>query len=112
MNFDWQKVFTGAITVCDENYIITYMNDSSKETFKEDGGESLIGKNLLDCHGEDSRKKLIEISKGKNPNVYTIEKAGIKKLIYQCPVYDGEKFRGLVELSLQIPFNPEHFKRD
>jgi hypothetical protein len=112
MNFDWLKVFPCATTVCNENFIITYVNDSSKESFKEDGWENLIGRNLLNCHNENSRKKLIEISKDKKPNIYTIEKAGIKKLIYQSPVYDGENFKGLVELSLQLPFEIEHFIRD
>jgi len=112
MNFDWQKDFPGAITVCDENLVITYMNDASIKTFEEDGGKNLIGRNLLDCHGEASKEKILEISKGKTPNIYTIEKKGMKKLIYQAPVFEGDSFRGLVELSLEIPFEMEHFKRD
>ncbi|MCK7539496.1 MAG: hypothetical protein MZV63_55615 [Marinilabiliales bacterium] len=46
-------------------------------------------------------------------NVYAIEreKEGKKKLIFQTPwISDGE-FKGLVELSLEIPFDMRHFIR-
>ena len=112
MKFDWIENFQGAVTVCDENFVITYMNSESKEVFKDDGGEQLIGKNLMNCHSEESKRKLKEISEKKIPNVYTIEKAGIKKLIYQAPVLENDIFKGMVELSLKIPFETEHFKRD
>ena len=112
MNSDWLENFPGAVTVCDANFVINYMNKVSKETFKDDGGENLIGKNLLDCHNDNSKNKLKEITQGKTPNIYTIEKAGIKKLIYQAPIYDNNEYKGMVELSLQIPFQMEHFNRD
>jgi hypothetical protein len=44
-------------------------------------------------------------------NCYTIEKEGIKKLIYQAPWYDNGKLSGLVELSMVIPFIMDHFVR-
>jgi hypothetical protein len=45
-------------------------------------------------------------------NVYTIEKNGKKKIIYQTPWMDGDVCKGIVELSLEIPFEMPHFKRD
>ncbi len=45
-------------------------------------------------------------------NVYTIEKKGKKKLIYQAPWFLDGAFGGLVELSLEIPFEMPHFIRD
>ena len=45
------------------------------------------------------------------PNAYTIEKSGVKKLIYQAPWFKGGEFQGLVELSLPIPFDMPHFVR-
>jgi hypothetical protein len=45
-------------------------------------------------------------------NVYTIEKKGKKKLIYQAPWFHNGAFGGLVELSLEIPFETPHFIRD
>ena len=45
-------------------------------------------------------------------NVYTIEKKGVKKLIYQTPWYHDGAFAGLVELGLEIPAEMPHFVRD
>ena len=45
-------------------------------------------------------------------NVYTIEKKGIKKIIYQSPWFHNGEFGGLVELSLEIPFEMPHFIRE
>ncbi len=40
-----------------------------------------------------------------------IGKNGVKKLIYQTPWIENGEFRGLVELSLEIPFEMPHFVR-
>jgi hypothetical protein len=45
------------------------------------------------------------------PNCYTIEKEGIKKLIYQAPWYESGNLAGVVELSMEIPFVMDHFIR-
>ncbi len=45
-------------------------------------------------------------------NVYTIEKHGKKKLIYQTPWYRDGKYAGFIELSLVIPEEMPHFIRD
>ena len=47
----------------------------------------------------------------RQPNIYTIEKKGIKKLIYQAPWFQDGQLAGLVELSLEIPFDMPHFLR-
>ena len=44
-------------------------------------------------------------------NVYTIEKAGVKKLIHQSPWYKDGKIAGLVELSLELPAEMPHYVR-
>ncbi len=107
----WLKEFPGAITFCDKEGLILEMNDKAAKTFTEDGGYNLIGKNLLDCHPEPARKKLKQLLDNQQTNVYTIEKNGIKKLIYQAPWYKDGEYRGLVELSLEIPFETPHFIR-
>jgi len=48
----------------------------------------------------------------KKPNVYTIEKLGQKKLIYQTVWTKKGEVAGLLELSLPIPFELPHFVRD
>lgn len=108
----WILEFPAAITVCDATGVILSMNERSIATFAEDGGADLIGKNLLDCHQEPARSKVAALLDSKKPNVYTIEKAGIKKLIYQSPWYEQGKFSGFVEISLPIPANLPHFVRD
>jgi len=111
MNHAWIKSFPAAITVCDINGIILEMNDKAIDSFKEDGGEKLIGTNLLNCHPEPARSQLEEMLKTQRQNSYTIEKRGVKKLIYQTPWYDNERYSGFVELSLPIPFTMPHFIR-
>jgi transcriptional regulator with PAS, ATPase and Fis domain len=109
---DWLSEFPGAITLCDATGIILYMNERSQEVFKQEGGIGLLGSNLLDCHPEPSKTHLKNIMETGIKNVYTIEKNGKKKLIYQSPWYKKGQFSGLVELALDIPDNLPHFKRD
>lgn len=111
MDHAWIKSFPAAITVCDSHGKILEMNDTAIEVFRDDGGEKLIGSNLLDCHPEPARTQLAEMLKEKKHNYYTIEKAGIKKLIYQVPWYENGMYAGFVELSLPIPFEMPHFIR-
>jgi hypothetical protein len=108
----WVSEFPAAITVCDESGIILEMNERSRSTFADEGGAALIGKSLLDCHPGASREKVAELLKTKTLNCYTIEKKGVKKLIYQSPWYEGGKYRGFIEISLPIPEQIPHFLRD
>ncbi len=107
----WVAEFPGAVTVCDADGIIIEMNDQAARTFASDGGRALIGKNLLDCHPEPARTKTKRLLETKQKNVYTIEKNGVKKLIYQSPWYRDGKFAGLVEIALEIPNEMPHFIR-
>lgn len=108
----WVKEFPAAITVCDESGVILEMNQRSRATFAEDGGAALIGKNLLDCHTGTARDKAASLLETKSLNCYTIEKKGVKKLIYQSPWYEDGVYRGIVEISLPIPQRIPHFLRD
>ena len=107
----WVQGFPGAITVCDRDGIVLEMNDKSAKVFEEDGGRQLIGTNLLDCHPEPARLKLEKLMETQQVNVYTIEKNGVKKLIYQAPWYQDGKYSGFIELALEIPFQMPHFVR-
>ncbi len=108
----WVKEFPVAITVCDESGVILEMNDRSCSEFAKDGGAGLIGKNLLDCHPGLSREKVAGLLKAGSQNIYTIEKGGIRKLIFQSPWYQGGEFRGIVEISIPIPEQMPHHIRD
>lgn len=108
---DWIREFPAAVTVCDREGIILAMNERASVTFAADGGAALIGTNVLACHPEPSRTKLAGMLAAGQANVYTIEKAGQRKLIYQSPWYERGEYRGFVELSLPIPAVMPHFKR-
>ncbi len=111
MNSKWVKEFPAAVTVCDTEGVITDMNEKAGETFKDGGGFSLIGKNLFGCHSDASNEKIKQIMNEQKPNVYTIEKHGKKKLIYQSPWFENGEMKGLVELSIEIPFEMPNFIR-
>jgi transcriptional regulator with PAS, ATPase and Fis domain len=108
---EWVKGFPGAITVCDQEGTILELNDRAIQSFAREGGECLIGQNVLDCHPEPARSKLRQMMADRKANVYTIEKQGVKKLIYQTPWYAGGEYAGFVEISLEIPFEMPHFIR-
>jgi PAS domain-containing protein len=107
----WIKSFPGAITVCDAEGIILELNQAACEVFRQDGGEKLIGTNLFACHPEPARLKLQALMAQRQTSVYTIEKGGKKKLIYQTPWYQDGQYAGFVELSLVIPEQMPHFIR-
>ncbi len=107
----WIKEFPAAITVCDPEGIILEMNDKAAKTFEKDGGLKLIGSNMFDCHPDRARSKVEQLLAARQKNVYTIEKNGVKKVIYQSPWYQDGQYAGFVELSLEIPFEMPHFVR-
>ena len=108
---DWIDEFAGAVIVTDENGTILEMNERASKNLEQDGGRALLGTNVLDCHPEPSKTKLKEIMAERKTNVYTIEKRGVKKMIFQAPWTRNGRYRGIVELSLEIPFEMPHFVR-
>ncbi len=108
---DWTAECPGSIIVCDPQGVILELNERAAQGFPAEGGRALIGQNLLDCHSEPARTKLVEMMRGRQKNVYTIEKNGVWKLIYQTPWFENGEYRGFVELSLEIPPEMPHFIR-
>ena len=107
----WIEGFPGAVTICDTEGIILYMNDAAAVNFAKDGGQALVGQNLLDCHPEPSRTMLADMLATEQAHVYTIEKKGNQKLIYQTPWYEDGEYRGFMELGLPLPADMPHFVR-
>jgi transcriptional regulator with PAS, ATPase and Fis domain len=107
----WTNEFPGEITVCDAAGVILQMNNRAAKAFQKDGGLALIGTNLLDCHPEPSRTKLQTLLASGEVNAYTIEKGGVRKLIYQAPWHENGEYRGLVEIALTLPDVLPHFVR-
>jgi len=108
----WVKGFPAAVTVCDTEGRIIGMNDRSLEAFATEGGAKLLGTDVLDCHPEPSRSKLKNMMDERRANVYTIQKNGRKKLIYQAPWCKDGAYAGFVELALEVPWDMPHFNRD
>ena len=107
----WIREFRGAITVCDPAGIILEMNEAAIRSNAEDGGAKLIGTNLLDCHPEPSLSKLKAFLAQREPNVYTIEKRGVKKFVYQTWWQRDGRDAGFLEVVIEIPFELPHFVR-
>jgi len=108
--FDWAKELACAVTVCDVQGVVLYQNNKSKTTFAAYG--EMIGKNLKECHNPQSWATIQQLLCEDVSNSYTIEKAGIKKMIHQTPWYHEGKVAGLVELSIELPKEMPHCIRD
>ncbi len=108
---DWLNELPFAVTISDTQGNILYMNQKSILTFQSYGGEKLIGTSLFNCHPKEASDKLRDMLSGQYTNAYTIEKNGIRKLIYQSPWYHQNEFAGYIELSLPLPDNMPHFIR-
>jgi transcriptional regulator with PAS, ATPase and Fis domain len=98
-----------AVTVCDMDATIVYMNDRACQVFEKYGGRDLIGKSLFECHKEHSCAMIKKFLETGTTNAYTIDKGGVKKLIHQSPWYKDGKIAGLVELSIEIPAEMPNF---
>ena len=79
--YPWADGMNCAVTVCDTGGTILYMNDKARTTFARHG--DMIGKNLFDCHSERSRGIIRRLLADGGTNAYTIEKNGVRKMIYQ-----------------------------
>ena len=110
--FDWLDGIEVAATVCDRQGVCLYLNERAAKLFAKDGGRALVGRSLLDCHPEPARLRFAAQLATPAPNSYTIEKAGVRKVIHQIPWYKDGAFSGVVELSLVLPEPLPHFVRD
>ncbi|MCE1196293.1 PAS sensor protein [bacterium] len=108
---DFLGAIDGAITVCDADLNLLYMNEKSKATFGGPGGAPRVGDSLAGCHKPASVEKMKAILAEGAPNVYTISKGGVRKLIWQAPWTKDGAIAGLVEISLPLPASMPHYDR-
>ena len=104
----WAEDLGCAITVCDAEFKIIYMNRRSRDTFLRPDRPELIGHNLLDYHQPASIEIMKSMMEGDHTNCYTVEKAGVKKIIFQTPWHQEGKVAGLVEISIPLPAEVPH----
>ena len=105
----WAKEMNCAVTVCDAEGVILYMNDKAKATFAKHG--DLVGKNLMGCHNDKSKEIIRHLLETGGSNAYTIEKEGLHKVIYQTAWKQDGKVAGLVEISMVVPADMPHYVR-
>jgi len=93
-----------AATVADEDYRIVFMNDLSLEHYAAQGGENLIGTDLLDCHNAESQATLRHVydryrTGDLAPTRYRIAKKDgrIQSIVLIPLIVDGQ-FKGIAEL--------------
>ena len=107
--FNWAEDINAAVTVCDAEGVILYMNRVARETFASHG--PLIGRNLFPCHNEASQAKIRHMLATGESNSYTISKLGKRKMIYQTPWRRDGRIAGMVEISMVIPEEMPHYVR-
>ena len=100
-----------AFSVCDSEFKLLYMNEGSAAAFADKGGSSLLGSDLRDCHKGSSVETMRRILETGAPNIYTISKRGVKKLIWQGPWSFGGETKGIVEISFVLPGEMPHYDR-
>ena len=103
MNTDFFTELDSAITVCDKDGVILFMNEKACKTFEKYGGRELIGKSLFDCHNQDSCEIINKLLEEDISNTYTVTRDKMKKLIHQTPWYKDGKVMGLIEFSVDLP---------
>lgn len=111
INFnEWPQAANCAITVCDTDGVILYMNERARATFASHG--DLIGKNLFACHSPQSQEKIRHMLATGESNAYTISKDGLRKVIYQTPWRRDGIVAGMVEISMVVPADMPHYTRN
>jgi hypothetical protein len=93
-----------AVTIADQDFQISFMNDRATAFYAKDGGAKLIGRNLLDCH-RDEHKTVIRAAYARyragdlTPTRYHSQKeAGALESIVHIPLMVEGQFRGIAEL--------------
>lgn len=92
-----------SMTVCDREGKVVYQNKRAVESLGEARGHS-----LEECHQAPSWQMIQRMLSEGFTNAYTIEKRGVRKLIYQTPWYENGEVAGLVEYSIVLPENIPH----
>lgn len=104
--YPWADELDCAVTVCDLAGMVLYQNERSRQVNGDVRGTSLIP-----CHNDRSRAIIARLLAEGGRNVYTIDKRGVRKLIYQTVWRQDGAVGGLVEFSMEIPDRMPHYVR-
>ncbi len=93
------------VTIADQDFLITFMNDRARVFYAEDGGGELVGKNLLDCHNAEQTAVIREAyaryrAGDLTPTRYhqAQKEDSAPESIVHIPLMVEGKFRGIAEL--------------
>ena len=103
----WNDELDCAVTVCDTEGVVLYQNRRSREV-----NGDVQGRSLIPCHNERSRAIIRRLLDEGGRNVYTIQKRGVRKLIYQTAWRPYGVVGGLVEYSMELPDPMPHYVRE
>lgn len=106
----WADGLDCAVTVCDADAVVIYMNERSRATFAKHG--DVVGHSLFDYHPPRAAEIIRRLLAEGTSNTYSISKNGQKKIIHQTPwrKEDGS-LGGLVEISMVVPEEFPHYVR-
>lgn len=109
---EWFEHLPCALTVCDRDYKILYLNKAAAEVNAESGGKALIGRSLLDCHPQRARRMLRRVMASGKPHVFTTERRGVKKMVYEAHWQNDGEVGGMVEVYFRLPRKVRNLGRD
>ena len=101
-----ENIFKGILNALDFSivfvnitHIITFMNKTAIEHYKDQGGENLVGKSIFSCHNEKSKMLILEglkqLQRGLD-KVLVFENEEIKE--YMLAVRDNSTLLGYFEI--------------
>ena len=101
-----ENIFKGILNALDFSivfvnitHIITFMNKTAIEHYKDQGGENLVGKSIFSCHNENSKMLILEglkqLQRGLD-KVLLLENEEIKE--YMLAVRDNSTLLGYFEI--------------
>ena len=84
-----------AIVIADLDHTIIYMNPAAVKRYEKWGGANLLGKSLLNCHNEESRRKINQVvdyfkTSIDNNIVYTFYNEKENKDVYMVALRNDE----------------------
>lgn len=91
-----------AVVICNLEHEIIYMNPAAVKNYAKRGGEQLVGKSLLDCHNDESGRKIKQVvewfaASPEHNLVYTSYNEKLNRDIYIIALRSGEKLIGYYE---------------
>lgn len=91
-----------AVVICNLQHEIIYMNPAAVRNYEKWGGEKLVGQSLLNCHNEESGKKIRQVvdwfAASREHNIlYTSHNEKQNKDVYMIALRDEGRLIGYYE---------------